>query len=126
MGEGIGKAAGKHQLLGPEIGWGADGRLQWTALAVVIGIIEDRVGGADQPSRVAGGIPGNPDARRKSLLLGRNQAGGNARISGIKQADRSIRPHPRLCAGFKQILPVTYLGVREGKFVAQAEIQRQM
>ena len=81
MGEGIGKAAGKHQLLGPEIGWGADGRLQWTALAVVIGIIEDRVGGADQPSSVAGGILGNPDARRKSLLLGRNQAGGNARIS---------------------------------------------
>src|SRR5438067_9751809 len=64
----------------------ADGRLQRPTLARVVWLVENSVCGRSQPLAATRGIHSDSHPRSKSLFERRNQAGGNASVSGIQQS----------------------------------------
>ena len=76
---------GSADLLGLQIRRRADGRLKRATLAGVVRLVEDAVGGSDQPFSAAGGIPRETNAWRETLLEGGDQTRGNTAVAGIEQ-----------------------------------------
>src|SRR6266567_3737498 len=91
----------------------ADRRLQRSALARVVRLVEDSVGGRDQPLRTPCRVPREAHAWGESLLKGWDQPCRYACISRVEQPFLCVGHHCGLPPGNPQRLPVVDLGVRE-------------
>ena len=98
------------------------GSLQWAALTRVVRIVEDSIGGGDEPFAAAGGIPGEADAGSKRLVVSLDQPARHSGIAGIKKTGGCGGKHYGLAAWNPKILPVLPFGVRERQLVTQTVI----